>query len=97
MTAVRLPRPIVSQLMQLAQKSPDEEICGLISRDGNGFRKCYPVPNRAADRKHFFTLDPRTQIDAMRAHARSRGGTGRHLSLPPGFTGIPVAVRRRAA
>ncbi len=67
MNAVRLPRPIIDELMRLAQASPQEEICGLISRNRRGFRKCYPVPNGAADRQHFFTLDPKTQIDAMRA------------------------------
>lgn len=72
MNPVRLPRSIVNQLLHLAQKSPEEEICGLISRDRSGFRKCYPVPNRAGDRKHFFALDPKAQIDAMRA-MRERG------------------------
>ena len=67
MNAVRLPRPIVNQLLHLAQKSPDEEICGLISRDNRGFQKCYPVPNQASDKKRFFALDPKAQIDAMRA------------------------------
>lgn len=67
MNAIRLPRPIVNQLLQLAQKSPDEEICGLISRDSGGIWKCYPVPNQATDKKHFFMLDPKIQIDAMRA------------------------------
>ena len=66
MSAVRLPRSIVNQLLQLAQKSPYEEICGLISRDRHGFRKCYPVVNVATDKKHFFALDPRGQIEAMR-------------------------------
>ena len=72
MNGVRLPRSIVNQLLQLAQKSPDEEICGLISRDSRGFRQCYPVPNQASDRKHFFALEPKAQIDAMRA-MRERG------------------------
>jgi len=67
LNTIRLPRPIVNQLLRLAQGSPDEEICGLISRDRSGFRKCYPVPNRATDRKHLFKLDPKAQIDAMRA------------------------------
>ena len=67
MNTVRLPRLLVDQLLQLAQKSPDEEICGLISRDSDGFRQCYPVPNQAGDKKHFFTLDPKAQIDAMRS------------------------------
>jgi proteasome lid subunit RPN8/RPN11 len=72
MSAVRLPRSIVNQLMQLAQKTPEEEICGLISRDRHGFRKCYPVVNIADDKKHFFALDPKGQIEAMRA-MRERG------------------------
>lgn len=72
MNAVRLSRAIVNQLLHLAQRSPDEEICGLISRDRAGFRKCYPVTNTAGDRKRFFTLDPKQQIGAMRA-MRERG------------------------
>ena len=72
MNAVRLPRHIVNQLLHLAQKSPDEEICGLISRDRSGFRKCYPVANAAGDRKHLFALDPHGQIAAMRS-MRERG------------------------
>ena len=67
MSAVRLPRSIVNQLLHLAQKSPEEEICGLISRDRRGFRKCYPVVNAADDKKHFFALDPKGQIEAMRS------------------------------
>lgn len=66
MNAVHLPRTIVNQLLHLAQKSPEEEICGLISRDSAGFKKCYPVANTAGDKKRFFALDPREQIDAMR-------------------------------
>ena len=67
MNAVRLPRSIVNQLLQLAQKSPEEEICGLISRDRRGFKKCYPVVNVADDKKHFFALDPKEQIEAIRS------------------------------
>jgi len=69
---VRFPRTIVNQLLHLAQKSPDEEICGLISRDRTGFRKCYPVANASGDRKHLFALDPQGQIAAMR-NMRERG------------------------
>ncbi|MHB8534334.1 MAG: M67 family metallopeptidase [Sulfuricaulis sp.] len=72
MNAVRLPRAIVNQLLQFAQKSPHEEICGLISRDRDGFKKCYPVANTAGDRKRFFTLDPRAQVAALRT-MRERG------------------------
>lgn len=66
MSAVRLPRSLVNQLLQLAQKSPEEEICGLISRDRRGFKKCYPVVNAADDKKRCFALDPKGQIEAMR-------------------------------
>jgi proteasome lid subunit RPN8/RPN11 len=58
--------------MQLAQQTPEVEICGLISRDRHGFRKCYPVVNAANDKKHFFVLDPKGQIEAMRV-MRERG------------------------
>ena len=67
MSVVRLPRSIVNQLLQLAQKSPEEEICGLISRDRHGFKKCYPVVNVADDKKRFFALDPKGQIEAIRS------------------------------
>ncbi|MHB8743468.1 MAG: M67 family metallopeptidase [Sulfuricaulis sp.] len=67
MNGIRLPRSIVNQLLQLAQRSPQEEICGLISRDRHGFKKCYPIANTARDRKRLFTLDPRGQIAAMRS------------------------------
>ncbi len=66
MNPVRLPRIIVNQLLHLSQKSPEEEICGLISRDRHGFKKCYPVTNTAGDKKRFFALDPKGQIEAMR-------------------------------
>jgi proteasome lid subunit RPN8/RPN11 len=74
MSAVRLPRTIVNQLLHLAQKSPEEEICGLISRDSDGFKKCYPVANTAGDKKRFFALDPREQIAVMRT-MREHGET----------------------
>jgi proteasome lid subunit RPN8/RPN11 len=66
MSVVRLPRNLVNRLLHLAQKSPEEEICGLISRDRHGFKKCYPIVNFAGDKKHFFALDPKGQIEAMR-------------------------------
>ncbi len=67
MSTIAIPRPIVNQLLHLAQKSPDEEVCGLISRDAQGLKTCYPVANVAGDKKRFFELDPKSQIDAMRA------------------------------
>lgn len=72
MNAIPLPRAIVNQLLHLAQKSPEEEICGLISRDRGGLKRCYPVANTAGDKKRFFALDPHGQIEAMRT-MRERG------------------------
>jgi len=66
MNSVRMPRSIFNRLLQLAQNSSAEEICGLISRDRHGLKKCYPVSNTAGDKKRFFTLDPQGQIAAMR-------------------------------
>jgi proteasome lid subunit RPN8/RPN11 len=66
MNSVPIPRSIINRLLRLAKNSPDEEICGLISRDRHGFKKCYPVSNTAGDKKRFFTLDPQGQIAAMR-------------------------------
>ncbi len=87
MSAVRLPRSIVNQLLQLAQKSPEEEICGLISRDRHGFKKCYPVVNVADDKKHCFVLDPKGQIEAMRSmreHGEELGAIYHsHPDTPP--------------
>lgn len=66
MNRVTLPRSIFNRLIQLAQNSPDEEICGLISRDHHGFKNCYPIVNIARDNKRFFMLDPQSQIAAIR-------------------------------
>jgi len=66
MTAVKLPRPLVNQLLHLAQAAPGEEICGLISGVNGALHACYPVANVAANRHRFFELDPSGQIEAMR-------------------------------
>ena len=66
MNAVRLPRAIVDQLFARAIQSPNAEICGLISRDQSGFKKCYAIANIAADKKLFFAMEPQAQIAALR-------------------------------
>lgn len=65
--AFRLPRAIAAELLQLAQASPDEEICGLIAGGSAGVTRCFAITNVAADRTRFFELDPKGQIDALRA------------------------------
>ncbi len=71
-TAIKLPRALVNQLLHLAQQSPDQEICGLISAKTGALESCYPVINVAKDKKRFFKMDPRGQVDAMR-HIRENG------------------------
>lgn len=72
MSIIKLPRPLVNELLHQAQLGVDCEVCGLISaRDGMPVR-CYPVPNIAAAPQQRFSMDPRTQIDALR-HMRDRG------------------------
>lgn len=68
----RLPRQLAAELRRLARASPDEEICGLISGDTAGTTRLFPIANVASDRRRFFELDPKGQIDAMRA-MRERG------------------------
>ena len=83
MNPTRLPRTIVNQLLHLAQKSPDEEICGLISRDRPRLPELLPrfTNTRPSDRKRFFVLDPKAQIEAMRAMRERGEELGAILSL----------------
>jgi proteasome lid subunit RPN8/RPN11 len=67
MDVISLPRHIINQILEQAQDSPGAEVCGLIgSRNGEPTR-CYPVANDAEEPRHHFLMDPRQQIDAMRA------------------------------
>jgi proteasome lid subunit RPN8/RPN11 len=65
--AVRIPRTIVNQILHHAQQAESVEICGLIAGRGGEFTHCYPVANVAQDKRHLFQMDPKGQIDAMRA------------------------------
>ncbi len=66
MSDVTLPRPLINRLLTHAQHSPEAEVCGLISSDGDGNFNLYPVPNVAAEKDHLFAMEPKRQIDAMR-------------------------------
>lgn len=65
--ALRIPRTIVNQILHHAQHAEGEEICGLIAGRGGVFTRCYPVANVARDKRYRFQMDPKGQIDAMRA------------------------------
>ncbi|MBD9362117.1 M67 family metallopeptidase [Methylomonas fluvii] len=72
---ISLPRKLTNQLLHLAQRSPDTEVCGLIGADINGMpASCYPVDNSAATPATRFLLDASQQIEAMR-QIREKGET----------------------
>ena len=72
MHSITLPRTLVNAMLHHAQLSPASEVCGLVgARDGVP-SSCYQVANVASEPAHLFLMDPRGQIDAMRA-MRERG------------------------
>ena len=69
---LRLPHAIAAAIRRHAAESPRVEVCGLIAADAAGAMRCLPIVNVARDAARFFEMDPRAQIDAMRA-LRERG------------------------
>lgn len=69
-----IPRKITTQLLHLAQISPEIEICGLIGSINGLPTHCYPVTNIAEHPEQRFLLDPAQQISAMTA-MREQGET----------------------
>jgi proteasome lid subunit RPN8/RPN11 len=64
---IRLPRPLVNQLLHHAQSSPEAEVCGLVgARDGLP-TTCYPVRNIAPEPERRYLLDPEQHVSALRA------------------------------
>ncbi len=61
-----IPRKLATQLLHLAQQSPDQEICGLVGGKSNTAHHCYPVSNVAETPDRRFLLDPQQQITAMK-------------------------------
>jgi proteasome lid subunit RPN8/RPN11 len=74
MKHITLPRPIVNQILHLAQSEPDREVCGLVSARDNQPLRCIPIANVADEPGKLFTMDPKQQIDAMR-QMREQGET----------------------
>lgn len=65
-TEIIIPRKLTTQLLHLAQISPEAEICGLVSsKQGQAFR-CYPVKNIAEQPGQRFQLEPEGQIAALK-------------------------------
>jgi len=69
---IQIPRKITTQLLHLAQISPDTEVCGLIGAKNGLPTHCYPVTNIADQPQQRFLLDAKQQITAL-AQMRERG------------------------
>lgn len=66
MSTVHFPCALIEQLQELAQQSPDTEICGLVAAIDSRPSQVYPITNVAEKPQRHFLLDAKQQIDAMR-------------------------------
>jgi len=66
MDILKLPRPLVNDILTQAQQSPENEICGLIGGHDHNAQRCYPIDNAAVNQQRRYIMDPKEQIDAMR-------------------------------
>ncbi|MDO9105036.1 MAG: M67 family metallopeptidase [Methylovulum sp.] len=62
---IQIPRKITTQLLHLAQLSPELEICGLIGSQDGLPTTCYPIANSAEQPQQRYLLDASEQIAAM--------------------------------
>jgi len=63
---VKLPRPLVNQLLHFAQANPGQEVCGLVGVDRQRFYHFYPIPNVAETPDNRFEMEPLAQIATLR-------------------------------
>lgn len=62
---VRLPRPLVNQILAHAQKHPDVEVCGLIGNSSDDEKSYYAIDNISKNPSCRFLMDAPQQIKAM--------------------------------
>lgn len=62
---IQIPRKLTTQLLHLAQISPDSEVCGLVGSKNGLVTSCYPITNIANQPERHFLLDAKQQIQAM--------------------------------
>jgi len=67
MEIATLPRPLVNRLLAAAQADPEREVCGLVGAREGVPTTFYPVANVADSPSRLFRMDPKGQIDALRA------------------------------
>ncbi len=96
-TAIRLPRALVNQLLNHAQLAGNAEVCGLIGSGGGIPERCYPVANIAAEPTTRYDMDPRGQIDALRAMREHGEELFAIYHSHPTSPAVPSAIDRDAA
>ena len=67
MKIIRLPSTIVSQLFSEAQRNPNIEACGLVSKKENESFQVYPIENIAPKKECLFEMEPAQLIAAMKS------------------------------
>jgi [CysO sulfur-carrier protein]-S-L-cysteine hydrolase len=65
-TEIQIPRKLANELLHLAQLSPTQEVCGLVSSIQQRPSKCYPITNVASQPERQFLLDASQQIAALK-------------------------------
>jgi proteasome lid subunit RPN8/RPN11 len=63
---IQISRKLTNELLHLAQISPNDEICGLVSAKDNQPVRCYPIKNVATQPQQQFLLDAEQHIAAMK-------------------------------
>lgn len=66
MKSITLPLKIVNQMLDHAQRDEVNEVCGLVSSRAGIVKSIYPIPNTSTDPVHLYSMDAKSQVDAMR-------------------------------
>lgn len=90
---IQLPRNIVNQILTHAQQSPEKEVCGLIGSLEGRPSHCYAVENVSREPERLFNMDPKGQIDTMRAMRERGGGVVCYLPYPSPYTSGALCYR----
>ena len=64
---ITLSRELTSQLLHLAQISPEAEVCGIVSYKNKTPVRCYPIKNISPSPATQFLFDPTEHIAATKA------------------------------
>jgi [CysO sulfur-carrier protein]-S-L-cysteine hydrolase len=88
-TPIKLPRPLVNQLLHFAQASPGKEVCGLVGVDRQRLYHFYPIPNVAETPGNRFVMEPLAQIATLRDIREQEQTLFAIVHSHPGSAAIP--------